>query len=484
MNNNHLNKEGKTITKTDTRSYSTRKYVYLLIGFILLITIATSCFLWWQLNKLNKIEAIANEYHLSTMQNCDSIAKEMRHIESHIYQKTNQRKKKKKQISTHFFNFNSAFIIIKEKTDFIKHLQQRYNHKEYANILKNYDNLLIQILIVKENIDFTVVTDANKILKMIAQLNTFVDQLLREHTIAYDDLISELSIKRPKIFQNISIFLFSIGIIGFLIIIRILHLIKITEKELDRHRRHLQKQVMERTLDITKVNEDLKQEIEERKYAEKNLKQSEDRYRSVVEDTPVLICCFKLESEITFVNKAYCDFFGKSSDELVGSSFLTLIPETDRKFVTDNIAMLNSETPEQSHEHRAITPEGDTNWQHWTNRGLFDTQGQILGYQSIGLDITERKKGEKALKNNQNFLDRIINQSPFATWVSDKKGTIIKCNVALEKLLNITGEQLIGKYNVFEDEIAIEQGLIPKIRTVFEDGKTANFSVEWDANEL
>ncbi|MCP4673690.1 MAG: PAS domain S-box protein, partial [Desulfobacula sp.] len=46
------------------------------------------------------------------------------------------------------------------------------------------------------------------------------------------------------------------------------------------------------------------------------------------------------------------------------------------------------------------------------------------------------------------------------------------------------GEQLIGKYNVFEDEIAIEQGLIPKIRTVFEDGKTANFSVEWDANEL
>ncbi|MCP3875887.1 MAG: PAS domain S-box protein, partial [Desulfobacteraceae bacterium] len=52
------------------------------------------------------------------------------------------------------------------------------------------------------------------------------------------------------------------------------------------------------------------------------------------------------------------------------------------------------------------------------------------------------------------------------------------------KILNITDEQLIGKYNVFEDEIAIEQGLIPKIRTVFEDGKTANFSVEWDAKEL
>ncbi|MCP3872312.1 MAG: response regulator, partial [Desulfobacteraceae bacterium] len=49
---------------------------------------------------------------------------------------------------------------------------------------------------------------------------------------------------------------------------------------------------------------------------------------------------------------------------------------------------------------------------------------------------------------------------------------------------NITDEQLIGKYNVFEDEVAIEQGLIPKIRTVFEHGKTANISVEWDAKKL
>ena len=213
-------------------------------------------------------------------------------------------------------------------------------------------------------------------------------------------------------------------------------------------------------------------------------KETEDRYRGVVEDTPVLVNCFDSEYKITFVNNALCDFVGKSSEELVGSSFLARIPETDQKFVKDNIAALNSEFPEQSHEHRAITSAGDICWQHWTNRGLFDAQGQILGYQSIGLDITERKKAEKELQNNRNLLNRIINQSPFATWISDKKGTIIKCNAALEKLLNITGEQLIGKYNVFEDEIAIEQGLIPKIRTVFENGNTANFSVEWDANEL
>ncbi len=99
-------------------------------------------------------------------------------------------------------------------------------------------------------------------------------------------------------------------------------------------------------------------------------------------------------------------------------------------------------------------------------------------------EIDLRKQVEEALNNNQNFLNSIIDQSPFATWISDKKGTIIKCNIALKKLINVTDEQLVGKYNVFEDEIVMEQGLIPKIRSVFEDGKTANFSVEWDAKDL
>jgi len=99
-------------------------------------------------------------------------------------------------------------------------------------------------------------------------------------------------------------------------------------------------------------------------------------------------------------------------------------------------------------------------------------------------ELNERKRAEQALKNNQNFLNSVIDQSPFAIWISDEKGTIIRCNNALEKILNISADQLIDKYNVFEDEVAVEQGLIPKIRTVFEDRKTANFSVEWDANEL
>ena len=135
-------------------------------------------------------------------------------------------------------------------------------------------------------------------------------------------------------------------------------------------------------------------------------------------------------------------------------------------------------------EMEIITASGHRLWVRTTGEPVRDNMGKIVGVQGSFQDISERKRTEQALKNNQNFLNRIIDQSPFATWISDEKGTMIKCNAALKKFSNITDEQLIGKYNVFEDEVAIEQGLIPKIRTVFEDGKTANFSVEWDADEL
>ena len=63
------------------------------------------------------------------------------------------------------------------------------------------------------------------------------------------------------------------------------------------------------------------------KRAEEALRDIEGRYRAVVEDMPGLICSYLPGGEITFVNKAYCNYFGKTFEELVGTDFLSLIPE-------------------------------------------------------------------------------------------------------------------------------------------------------------
>ena len=156
-------------------------------------------------------------------------------------------------------------------------------------------------------------------------------------------------------------------------------------------------ELMQRIQELEKTEFELKK-------SQKALKESEDRYRSVVEDMPVLICSFLPSGEITFVNRAYCAYFDKTSEALKGSNFLSLIPEVDQQAVVDNISALTVENQTQSHEHRVIGPTGDVRWQRWNNRALFNAQGDVVGYQSIGEDITEYKRaGEDLLESEEKY---------------------------------------------------------------------------------
>ncbi|MEW8139434.1 MAG: PAS domain S-box protein [Candidatus Thiodiazotropha endolucinida] len=144
----------------------------------------------------------------------------------------------------------------------------------------------------------------------------------------------------------------------------------------------------------------------------KALRESEERYRAVVEDTPVLICRFLPDGEITFANRAYCNYFEQSADVLIGSKITDLVPAQDRETVMSHIKALTPIAPTQSHEHQVVTKTGETRWQRWTNRALFTPQGEILSYQSIGQDITERKQAEIKVSRLNNELEaRVVERT-------------------------------------------------------------------------
>ena len=105
-------------------------------------------------------------------------------------------------------------------------------------------------------------------------------------------------------------------------------------------------------MDMKPTYEELEKRIQELEQAEfkpkradRALQESRDRYRRVVEDMPVLICSFLPGGKITFVNKAYCEYFDKSFEALVGSTFLSLIPEADRKTVMGCISISTMDSP-------------------------------------------------------------------------------------------------------------------------------------------
>jgi PAS domain S-box-containing protein len=160
----------------------------------------------------------------------------------------------------------------------------------------------------------------------------------------------------------------------------------------------LEQRVSDRTAELQWTNEQLQAEIRDRQHTEEALRQSEARYRAIVEDQTELICQFQLDGTLTFVNNAYCRYFGKHSSELLGRQFHPLIPEEDREFVTQNFSSLSIEKPIVTYEHRVILPSGEVRWQQWTNRMLFDKRGNGIEYQAVGRDITKLKEAEAEIR--------------------------------------------------------------------------------------
>ena len=125
------------------------------------------------------------------------------------------------------------------------------------------------------------------------------------------------------------------------------------------------------------------------------LRQGQNRYRSVVEDQTELICRFLPDGTYTFVNGAYCRYFGRSPEDLLGRSFWMFLPEAARELVRDSLESITADSPVATAEHEVIGPGGELRLHLWTNRGLFDGSGRLVEYQAVGRDVTQRKRAEE-----------------------------------------------------------------------------------------
>ena len=191
----------------------------------------------------------------------------------------------------------------------------------------------------------------------------------------------------------------------------------------------------------------------ERSESLKALQESEDRYRGVVEDTPVLICSFLPGGEITFVNKIYSRYFDTTQEELIGLNFLSLIPEPDRDRVISNISALSQDSPSQSHEHRVMLNSGEIRWQRWTNRALFNTRGEVISYQAIGEDITHRKNTENALHRSEENLKEAQRIAHVGNWNLNHATGRFTWSDEVYRIFELDPGEFTPSYNAFLHKI-------------------------------
>ncbi|MGI0480802.1 ATP-binding protein [Geminocystis sp. CENA526] len=134
------------------------------------------------------------------------------------------------------------------------------------------------------------------------------------------------------------------------------------------------------------------------------LKQSESRYRQVVEQQTDFIIRSNPDTTITFVNEALCVALGCQADEVIGKKWIDFANPDDLKTTLVKITQLTLENPSFRTENRDNRGNGEIGWTQWINQGIFNENGELIEIQSVGRDITEQKIAESATKAKSQFL--------------------------------------------------------------------------------
>ena len=184
--------------------------------------------------------------------------------------------------------------------------------------------------------------------------------------------------------------------------------------------------------------------IERQQNAEK-LRQSEARYRGVVEDQTELICRFLPKGILTFVNQVYCRYFGLSEEDLIGQNLKLAINPQDIPIFESHLASLNQKHNNINLEFRVIAVDRETHWQQWSIRAIFQGD-KIIEYQAVGRDISDRKQAEidkvrliASLHESEARFRTMANTAPVLIWISDANGQATFFN---QSWLDFTGYTL------------------------------------------
>jgi PAS domain S-box-containing protein len=178
---------------------------------------------------------------------------------------------------------------------------------------------------------------------------------------------------------------------------------KKNEEELLRHRDHLEDLVRARTAELTFSNTQLRQEIQERIDIEKALRQSEAKYRELVQNANSIIIRFDTQGRITFFNEYAQRFFGFNEAEILGRTMIDTILPTVRsngRSIAEEIEnFMRGPERFEINELENMRRNGERVWVTWTNRPIIDAAGKVTEFLWVGVDVTERRQNRRQIKN-------------------------------------------------------------------------------------
>ncbi|MCG6533900.1 MAG: PAS domain S-box protein, partial [Syntrophales bacterium LBB04] len=188
-------------------------------------------------------------------------------------------------------------------------------------------------------------------------------------------------------------------------------------------------------------------DITERKKMEEALRESEEKYRLLVESASEGIVLTQ-EGKVRYVNPRAIEFIGSSQEEIMSRSMLHFVHPDDREWLAQlYLSKIAGEDMTQGVSWRIIDKSGSVKWLQSRSTPLtWDGKPSLLSFMT---DITEHKRAEEALRRSQQLFSTIFRANPAAVILSSlADGKCVDANEAYARLTGYAREELIGKTTV------------------------------------
>jgi PAS domain S-box-containing protein len=203
-------------------------------------------------------------------------------------------------------------------------------------------------------------------------------------------------------------------------------------------------------------------DITQEKMLEDQLRESEARYRAVLEDQTEVISRVDSTGRFLYANEVFCRFFGKTMDELLGQPWMPAAHPDDLAMIEAQLAEPSPQNPIKVIENRVFAADGEMHWMQFINRAFFDADGRIKEIQSVGRDITQRKALEVRQAQLREEVTRlshemiVLQEKERSSLAQELHDDLSQELVAIRARASAVGHRQTGEPRTQEDVDAIE----------------------------
>jgi len=221
---------------------------------------------------------------------------------------------------------------------------------------------------------------------------------------------------------------------------------KRAEEALRRANDSLERKVQHRTAELQTTNTVLQKEIDERMTIERALRESEERYRSLVNNMKEVVFQTDGEGRWTFLNPSWSLITGYHLEDSLGRSAFEFMLDDDRPLSVELFECLRDGTHEFCHkELRFHTVDGRARWLEMFARATRDSNRRLVATSGTLRDVTDLRIVEQALRDSKEFLDRIVNSVGDPLFVKDRQHRLAVVNDSMCSFMGKDRGELLGK---------------------------------------